>query len=98
MKFDINSREDIAVHEDWKAERGLNVYEGNMCPDVEAMELIEGGDRSGFGNGDGFGVGYGNGNGDGYGHLRGSWLGDGHGDGSGYGFGIREQMRIRERQ
>ena len=79
MKFHINTREDIAVHEDWKAERGLNVYEGRMCPDVEAMELIEGGDRSGFGNGDG------------YGHLHGSWLGDGFGDGCGYGYGSEDE-------
>ena len=95
MKFDINSREDIAVHEDWKAERGLNVHQGGTCPDVESMEFGfsgSNGDRYKNENGDGFRegsiYGYGFGNGDGTGDgikvAHTNW----HGVGEGYGFGL----------
>ena len=85
MKFDINTTEDIAVHEDWKAERGLNVYEGSVCPDAEAMDndFI----RFSISLWDGFRYGDG---GFGYGRVdEPYWLryGDGLGDRNGFGDG-----------
>ena len=66
MKFDIQVREDIAVHEDWKAERGIEV----LTPDLEPFALTShrerkrdkgSGDGSGSGgyglSGDGWGIG-----------------------------------------
>ena len=95
VKFDIGTREDTAVHEDWKAERGLNVPLG---ADHEAFALSESMDlstgiRSGHGGGyNGFGDGMpqerkdlyesGGGIGDGYCDGYGDWFGGGEGCGA----------------
>ena len=62
VKFDIKGKEDVAVHEDWKAERGLD--QAHPTADPNACQLNEWWDPT---NGMwlGTGMGYGERNGDG---------------------------------
>ena len=92
MRFRINTNEDIAVHEDWKAERGIE----SLHPDAEVMglKIVDGvgyGDGLDYGDEWGDGRGYGDDywlDGDGSGKGEGNGAeGSGFGDGIGYGGG-----------
>ena len=87
MKFEIRTSYDIAVHEDWKADRGVRF----RSPDIESYasgthHKSRTGDGYGYGDGNGWGHGYGDKRGDGTGSEDGRGYGDQYGDGWGDGF------------
>ena len=78
MKFDIHSRVDIAVHEDWKAERGIH----HVHTDLQEFGFTLGLDWGLLVDGNGFGCGDGNGFDEEGGRFEEGITGDGRGCGN----------------